>query len=72
MTVGPSGQCLEICGKGVNMGQAECDDGNREGGDGCSGGCQVEKGWTCRGTRYGSDACYLNGLTVLNVKINLA
>jgi cysteine-rich repeat protein len=31
-----------------------CDDGNLESGDGCSRGCQVECGYTCRASR---DAC---------------
>lgn len=30
------GYCTEICGDGLNLGQYECDDGNKNDGDGCS------------------------------------
>jgi cysteine-rich repeat protein len=37
-----------VCGDGVADGSSEgCDDGNLRDGDGCSGGCTVEDGWTC-------------------------
>ncbi|CAG9327430.1 unnamed protein product [Blepharisma stoltei] len=44
-----SKNCAEICGDGKNMGQAECDDGNRNNGDGCSSNCLIEFGWNCFG-----------------------
>lgn len=37
--------CKEICGKGLNYGLLECDDGNTLNGDGCTTDCKVEKGW---------------------------
>ncbi|CAG9325115.1 unnamed protein product [Blepharisma stoltei] len=44
-----NGACKETCGKGVNRGQLECDDGNTISGDGCSSTCTIESGWTCEG-----------------------
>lgn len=37
------------CGDGRRAGREACDDGNAEPGDGCSGLCTVEPGWTCTG-----------------------
>lgn len=50
--VGENGNCREVCGDGINMGQFECDDGNNVNGDGCSAECTIEKGFKCssRGT----------------------
>ena len=36
------GECKEICGDGLNLGKYECDDGNKNNGDGCSSSCKVE------------------------------
>lgn len=38
-----------VCGDGVIEGTEQCDDGDSQGGDGCSAICQVESGWTCVG-----------------------
>lgn len=38
------------CGNEVLDPGEECEDGNREAGDGCSSGCTVEHGWDCTGT----------------------
>ena len=59
MYYGTSGECVEICGNGVNYGMKECDDGNTESGDGCSSVCTIESGWTCYGSSYTTkDTCY--------------
>mmetsp|Transcript_15987 Transcript_15987/g.15913 ORF Transcript_15987/g.15913 Transcript_15987/m.15913 type:complete len:356 (-) Transcript_15987:131-1198(-) len=53
-----SSNCIEICGDGRNMGQAQCDDGNNNNGDGCSSSCEVETGWSCFGGNSNSpDTC---------------
>ena len=58
MFYGPSGDCLERCGDGLNYGINECDDGNLDSGDGCSPDCKVEDGWKCSGgTRSQKDTC---------------
>ena len=36
-----------VCGDGVVEAGETCDDGNTVPGDGCSGVCQVEPGWSC-------------------------
>lgn len=36
-----------VCGDGLVAGEEHCDDGNREGGDGCDGQCRSEAGWVC-------------------------
>ncbi len=52
-TGGCNGLCVVLagpyCGDGIvetNVGE-QCDDGNRIGGDGCSGVCLIEPNWTC-------------------------
>ncbi|CAG9327438.1 unnamed protein product [Blepharisma stoltei] len=53
-----SSKCIETCGDGRNMGQAQCDDGNNKNGDGCSENCTIETGWTCSGGSISSpDIC---------------
>ena len=37
------------CGNGILQADEECDDGNPQAGDGCSGSCAIESGWTCAG-----------------------
>ena len=41
--------CIEICGDGIDLGTYQCDDGNNYSGDGCSGDCKVEEGYSCTG-----------------------
>ncbi len=41
--------CQAICGDGVVVTGEGCDDGNRDGGDGCSGGCAKEPFYSCTG-----------------------
>jgi len=41
--------CEPICGDGVVVTGEGCDDGNRDGGDGCSGGCVKEPFYNCTG-----------------------
>ncbi|CAG9327439.1 unnamed protein product [Blepharisma stoltei] len=53
-----SSNCIEICGDGKNMGQAQCDDGNNANWDGCSSSCKIETGWSCFGGNANSpDVC---------------
>ena len=40
--------CVEVCGKGYNLGQFECDDGNTLNGDGCNQFCEIETDWALR------------------------
>ncbi|MFH1726041.1 MAG: LamG-like jellyroll fold domain-containing protein [Elusimicrobiota bacterium] len=46
-------RCLTLdgdcCGNGVLDAQEACDDGNRDGGEGCSAACAVEPGYGCAG-----------------------
>ena len=44
------GECKEICGDGLLMGENECDDSNLINGDGCSSTCKIETGYECKGT----------------------
>jgi len=53
-----NGKCAEICGDGVNLGQVECDDGNRENNDGCSSNCIIEMGYKCEKGINLPDLCY--------------
>eukprot|EP01022_Parablepharisma_sp_SALTPOND_P028562 TRINITY_DN71152_c0_g1_i1.p1 TRINITY_DN71152_c0_g1~~TRINITY_DN71152_c0_g1_i1.p1 ORF type:complete len:1645 (-),score=40.75 TRINITY_DN71152_c0_g1_i1:653-5587(-) len=43
----PEGTCREVCGDGINLGQVECDDGNKLSGDGCDSTCKIENGYKC-------------------------
>ena len=45
MTVGSSGQCVEICGKSLNFGLLECDNGAAAG---CTD-CTIATGYACTG-----------------------
>jgi len=57
---GPGDSCLAGCGEGqrVDGSSKECDDGNTDGGDGCSGSCRIECGWECDGgTMDSADGC---------------
>jgi len=40
---------IEICGDGKKMGDLQCDDGNRNDGDGCDRDCNIEKDYNCTG-----------------------
>jgi cysteine-rich repeat protein len=59
------GCVLPACGDGVVDGDESCDDGGLEAGDGCSGHCDLEPGWTCAGAPsvcrcrdfFGGDGC---------------
>jgi fibro-slime domain-containing protein len=46
-----SGACTDaptgFCGDGIIQANEQCDDGNARPGDGCSGICQIEPGYTC-------------------------
>ncbi len=46
-TYDQSGCVFAACGDGTLDGGERCDDGNRDPGDGCSGACTVESGWSC-------------------------
>ena len=48
---------IEICGDGINLGQLECDDGNKKDGDGCSSECKIEKGYQCTSHGNKQDNC---------------
>ena len=39
-----------MCGDGMRKGGEECDDSNRQAGDGCSSECSVEAGYACGGS----------------------
>jgi cysteine-rich repeat protein len=41
------GSCVLTCGDGLRGEGEECDDGNEEDGDGCTGRCAIESGWAC-------------------------
>jgi len=55
---GSKGDCIEICGDGLNIGLNECDDGNTNDGDGCNSECKIENGWNCVRRKSESDYCY--------------
>jgi len=63
ITCGTGGTCIEDiyidpCGNGFRLESEACDDGNLADGDGCSGTCTVERGWTCDGGSSSSiDVC---------------
>jgi cysteine-rich repeat protein len=48
-----------VCGNGVVETGESCDDGNKNGGDGCSAGCLIEAGYSCTGTSSGVSSCSL-------------
>ncbi|HJL17725.1 MAG TPA: putative metal-binding motif-containing protein [Sandaracinaceae bacterium LLY-WYZ-13_1] len=41
--------CVSVCGDGLIASDEQCDDGDTSGGDGCSGSCDEETGWSCSG-----------------------
>jgi len=47
----PTSPATVVCGNNAKEDTEQCDDGNTINGDGCSGICTVESGWTC------TDAC---------------
>ena len=59
------GGCVRSCGDG-ELDEAEaCDDGNLRHGDGCSGSCVVEAGWTCESSAPSRcQAVCMDGLAV--------
>jgi len=46
---GANGTCGPECGDGIQQIEESCDDGNATTGDGCSGACKIEGGWSCGG-----------------------
>lgn len=40
-----AGATAHVCGNDIRHPYEGCDDGNTQGGDGCSSQCQVEEGW---------------------------
>src|SRR6185369_12452785 len=48
---------LAGCGNGVLNGAEQCDDGNPNGGDGCSPSCQVEADYVCMQDTSGVSKC---------------
>jgi cysteine-rich repeat protein len=56
--------CTEICGDGL-LYTLPCDDGNNIDGDGCSGYCQIELGYTC--LTGGNSICYNSGLALIKI-----
>jgi len=48
-----------LCGDGILQGSEECDDNNRDDGDGCDHMCQVEPGWQC--TQTSPSECFNSG-----------
>eukprot|EP00347_Sterkiella_histriomuscorum_P023780 403333415 len=56
---GPSKTCTEICGDGLNFGQYQCDDENKNEGDGCNSQCQIEPQMACSGgSPTSQDTCH--------------
>ena len=58
---GSGDQCSAGCGSGTRSPESakECDDGNSINGDGCSGACRIECGWTCAGGNQSTaDSCF--------------
>jgi len=55
--MGTDSKCHEICGDGMNLGEVECDDGNKLPGDGCNEQCNVEDGFKCTHEHNGKDFC---------------
>ncbi len=49
--------CEETCGDGEVVEPEECDDGNLDDDDGCSGSCRQEPGWDCPAPASGASAC---------------
>ena len=41
--------CVNICGDGLIVANEQCDDNNTFAGDGCSGSCLIEDGFSCSG-----------------------
>eukprot|EP01026_Neomeris_dumetosa_P051141 TRINITY_DN4496_c0_g1_i1.p1 TRINITY_DN4496_c0_g1~~TRINITY_DN4496_c0_g1_i1.p1 ORF type:complete len:1030 (-),score=176.63 TRINITY_DN4496_c0_g1_i1:568-3657(-) len=56
-----------VCGNGRVEGLEECDDGNRNDGDGCSADCKTEKGYYC--TMVSPSVCVKSG-ELINDKYN--
>lgn len=54
-TTGGGSSSIATCGNGTREGAEACDDGNLMSGDGCTGSCAVESGYTCANTN--PDTC---------------
>lgn len=69
-TSGPSSCSVKVCGDGEwaegPSSNEQCDDGNTDGGDGCSSSCQVETGYACTRQAGGNKTiCYIIGKCVV-------
>ncbi|CAD8117629.1 unnamed protein product [Paramecium primaurelia] len=49
--------CQPICGNGVVSNDEECDDFNKENGDGCSSQCKIEQNYICKNYQYSFSEC---------------
>ena len=68
--LGSSGECVEICGDGLNFGLLECDDGNYVDGDGCSSECEIEIDWKCSGgSPTSADNCTYVDLIIVALNV---
>lgn len=56
--------CTSDCGNGVREGSEKCDDGNLEGSDGCSRGCEVEQYYQCQENSDLLSTCNILNLTI--------
>lgn len=61
------GACTSECGDGLVLGE-DCDDGNRQNGDGCDETCKVEEGYTCE-VDEGECERGANGACILRVPV---
>jgi fibro-slime domain-containing protein len=57
---GGTGQPMGLCGDGSVDTNEQCDDGNTEGGDGCSQTCTVEHGFDCSNARCDDHGCTMH------------
>lgn len=70
MLLGSSGECVEVCGDGLNFGLVQCDDGNLISGDGCSAMCEIEIDFDCTGgSPTGADVCTYVELDIVSMDV---
>jgi cysteine-rich repeat protein len=55
---------VEICGDGYlsSSAKGDCDDGNTQGGDGCSSACKVENYYSCSKNSQSTSVCTYQGI----------
>lgn len=71
MVLGSSGECVEVCGDGLNFGLVQCDDGNQLDNDGCSASCEVELDWSCTGgSPTSKDICEYLELDIVSMEVS--